>query len=173
MIPEIVTPRLRLRGHRLEDFPASAAMWTVPSVTRFIGGRALSEEEVWARFLRYAGHWSLFGFGFWAIEELSGGGFVGEAGFAYFKREIQPPIPEIPEAGWVLVPRVHGRGYATEALGAALEWGGKHLPSTSTACMIHPENHASIRLAVKCGFQRSCQTSYKGEPTLIFTRELS
>lgn len=169
-IPEILTPRLRLRGHRPEDFAATAAMWGDATVTRFIGGRAFTEEEVWARFLRYAGHWALFGFGFWVIEELNGGGFVGEAGFAWFKRDIQPSIGDMPEAGWVLVPRVHGRGYATEAVRAVLEWGERRLPAPSTACLIHPENLASIRVAEKCGFRRYCQTTYKSEPTLIFTR---
>jgi RimJ/RimL family protein N-acetyltransferase len=145
-------------------------MWADPNVTRFIGGRAFSEEEVWARLLRYAGHWSHFGFGFWVIEELSSGGFVGEAGFAYFKRDIQPLAHDVPEAGWVLVPRAHGKGYATEALGAALEWGDRHLPSSSTVCIIHPENLASIRVAAKCGFEHQCQTTYKSDPILIFTR---
>src|SRR5262252_3783228 len=123
MIPEIVTDRLRLRAHRMEDFPASAAMWADRGVTRFIGGRPFSKEEAWARFLRYAGHWSHMGFGYWAVEERSAGGFVGEVGFADFKREIEPSIRDIPELGWVLTPRVHGRGYATEAVLAALEWG--------------------------------------------------
>jgi RimJ/RimL family protein N-acetyltransferase len=36
-VPVIETERLRLRGHRLEDFPDSAALWADPLVTRFIG----------------------------------------------------------------------------------------------------------------------------------------
>lgn len=170
MVPEILTPRLRLRGHRLEDFSATAAMWGDPAVTRFVGGRPFSEEEVWARFLRYAGHWALFGFGFWAIEELDGGGFVGETGFAYVKRNLEPSIDDGPEAGWVFAARAHGKGYATEAVRAALEWGERNLPSASIACIIHPENLASIRVAEKCGFGHDCQTTYKGEPTVIFRR---
>ncbi len=171
MIPEIVTDRLRLRAHRMEDFAASAAMWADPGVTRFIGGRPLSEEEAWARFLRYAGHWSWMGFGFWVIEELTTGAFVGEAGFAEFKRQIQPSIRNSPEIGWVLAPNARGKGYATEAVRAALAWGGAHLPSPSTFCLIHPGNAASIRVADKCGFNQYCQTTYKNEPTLIFTCE--
>lgn len=169
-IPEIVTARLRLRAHRLEDFAASAAMWADPAVTRFIGGRPLSGEEAWARFLRYAGHWSFLGFGFWAVEELAGGGLVGEVGFAHLKREIQPPIPDVPEIGWVMAPRVHGKGYATEAVAAALEWGGANLSSRSAVCLIHPENLPSIRVAEKCGFSRYAQTIYRNEPALLWRR---
>ncbi len=146
-------------------------MWADTDVTRFIGGRPFSEEETWARFLRYAGLWSFLGFGYWAIEERATGDFVGEVGFADFKREIQPPIHNMAELGWVLVPRVHGRGYATEAARAALHWAGTHLSSRAAMCLIHPENVASIRVAEKCGFARYCQTTYKNEATFIFTRK--
>jgi RimJ/RimL family protein N-acetyltransferase len=171
MPPEVVTHRLRLRPHRIEDFPASAAMWADPAVTRFIGGRPLSEEEAWTKFLRYAGHWSLMGFGYWAVEELQGGAFVGEVGFADWKREIEPSLRGVPELGWVLVSRAHGRGYATEAVRAALDWGRARLSSPSTACIIHPANLASIRVAEKCGFTKHCETTYKDHPTVVFTRE--
>lgn len=172
MIPEIVTDRLRLRGHAMDDFGASAAMWADPMVTRFIGGRPFSGEEAWARFLRYAGHWSYMGFGYWAMEERETGTFVGEVGFAENNRELQPSIHDIPELGWVLIPRVHGRGYATEAARAALDWGKTHLKSASTVCLIHPQNVASIRVAGKCGFAEYCRTTYKNEPTVLFARQL-
>ena len=51
--PAIETPRLRLRAHRPDDLEASFAMWGDPAVTRFIGGRPFTREEVWGRFLRY------------------------------------------------------------------------------------------------------------------------
>ena len=153
MIPEIVTDRLRLRARAMDDFASTAALWADPLVTRFIGGRPFSEEEAWARLLRYAGHWLYMGFGYWAVEERATGSFVGEVGFAENKkRDLQPSIHNIPELGWVLIPRAHGRGYATEAARAALDWGSTHLSSASTVCLIHPENCASIRVAGKCGF---------------------
>jgi RimJ/RimL family protein N-acetyltransferase len=146
-------------------------MWADRGVTRFIGGRPFTEEEVWARFLRYAGHWSFMGFGYWAVEERSSATFIGEIGFADFKREIEAPICGIPELGWVLVTHAHGQGYATEAVRAALDWGKAHLASPTTVCLIHPENLPSIRVADKCGFKRYCQTTYKNDPTVIFTRD--
>jgi RimJ/RimL family protein N-acetyltransferase len=171
MIPEIVTDRLRLRAHVLQDFAATAALWADPMVTRFIGGRPFSAEEAWARLLRYAGHWSYMGFGYWAVEERASGSFVGEVGFAENKRDLQPSIHNIPELGWVLIPRAHGRGYATEAARAALDWGSTHLSAASTVCLIHPENVASIRVAGKCGFSEYSHTTYKNEPTILFTRQ--
>src|SRR5215469_12995657 len=81
-IPVLETERLRLRRHRVEDLADCLSLWGDPDVTRFIGGTPASEEEVWARILRYAGLWSLLGFGYWRIEEKASRGFVGEVGFA-------------------------------------------------------------------------------------------
>ncbi|MEY2396091.1 MAG: hypothetical protein QOF94_2436, partial [Acidobacteriaceae bacterium] len=52
-VPILETERLRLRGHRLEDFVQCAAMWADPLVIRYIGGKPLTAEESWTRFLRY------------------------------------------------------------------------------------------------------------------------
>ena len=170
-VPVIETKRLKLRGHRLEDFVACTAMWADPIVTRYIGGRPLSEEEAWTKFLRYSGHWTVMGFGFWAIEEKESGGFVGELGFADFKREIVPSLDGAPELGWVLASRVHGKGYATEAVRAVVSWGETHFGSARIFCLINPENLASIRVAEKCGFQEFRHTTYKGRPTTMLARK--
>ncbi len=91
MAAVIETARLALRRHRRDDLEACAAMWGDPIVTRHIGGKPFSVEEVWARLLRYAGHWSLMGFGYWVIEEKSSGRFVGEVGFSAGARRISAP----------------------------------------------------------------------------------
>jgi len=170
-VPILETERLRLRGHRLEDFEECAAMWADPLVIRYIGGKPLTTEESWTRFLRYAGHWSLLGFGYWVAEEKQSGKFVGEIGFADYKRDIEPSLKGVPEIGWVLASSAHGRGYATEAVSAAVEWGDRHFEGARTACIIAPDNLASVRVAEKCGYRQSQIASYKGQPTLMFERE--
>ena len=126
-IPVVETKRLRLRGHRLEDFEACAAMWADAGVVKYTVGIPLTGEDVWARMLRYAGHWALLGFGYWAIEEKATGEFVGELGFADLKRGMEPSIAGMAEIGWILAPSAHGKGYATEATRGAIEWGEKNL----------------------------------------------
>lgn len=170
MVPVIETERLRLRGHRQEDLAACAAMWADAGVVRYIDGKPFSREEVWARLLRYVGHWQWMGFGFWALEEKATGAFAGELGFAEFKRAIEPSVEGTPEVGWVLAPHAQGKGYATEAVRAAIAWGDGQLGSARTVCLIHPENVRSIRVAEKCGFREFRRTSYRGEATTIFER---
>jgi RimJ/RimL family protein N-acetyltransferase len=93
---------------------------------------------------------------------------VGEVGFGDFKRDLEPPLGAIPELGWVLAPVKHGKGYATEAAKAALQWGRKHFGTNGFACLIHPDHRASIKVARKCGFIEERLGSYKGRPAIIF-----
>jgi RimJ/RimL family protein N-acetyltransferase len=170
-IPVLETERLTLRGHRLDDFPACAAMWADPAVSRQLGRQPFTEEESWTRLLRYVGHWSLLGFGYWVVEEKASGKFAGEVGFADYKREMQSPVKELPEIGWVLPTWAHGRGYATEAARAVLRWGDEHFSPPRTTCIISPDNLPSIRVAEKCGYRDLQLSSYKGQPTIVFVRE--
>ncbi len=169
--PLLTSERLLLRAHRRDDFDACAALWGDAELTRYIGGRPFTREESWARLLRYVGHWALNGYGFWVIEERATGRYVGEVGFADHKREMIPSLDGIPEIGWILAADVHGRGYATEAVRTALEWGDANLQAAQTACIIHPENAASLRIAEKCGYSTPRQGTYKGKPIMVSFRE--
>ena len=140
-------------------------------MTRFIGGKPFTREEVWARLLRHVGHWALLGYGLWAVEEKDTGAFAGGIGFLDGKRDIVPSLEGMPEMGWVLSPRAHGNGYATEAVRAALTWGEAHFGKTKTVCIIEPENRASIRVAEKCGFHAWRNTTYKDKSIVIFARD--
>jgi len=145
-------------------------MWADPAVSRHIGGKTFTEEESWTRLLRYVGHWALLGFGYWVIEEKATGSFAGEIGFADYKRKLEPSLKDVPEIGWVLATQAQGRGYATEAARAVIAWGDAHLGSSRTACIVHPENLPSIRVAEKCGYRELVRTTYQGQPTTVFLR---
>jgi RimJ/RimL family protein N-acetyltransferase len=169
LTPVIETERLRLRGHTMDDFEPLVALWADPDVTRFIGGKPSSREDSWARIIRYPGMWSMLGYGFWAIEEKASGRYIGDGGFADFKRDVEPAI-DAPEQGWALSPSVHGKGYATEAISAMIAWGEKKFARTDFIAMISPENAPSIRVAEKHGYREYASTTYKGSPSLLFRR---
>jgi len=145
-------------------------MWSDPAVVRFIGGKPSSEQQTWSRLLGYAGHWALLKFGYWALEEKASGRFVGELGFADFRRDIEPSMKDVPELGWALASHVHGQGYATEAVGAAVAWGDARFGQARTVCMIDPQNLASIRVAQKCGYREFKRTLFNDRPTIFFDR---
>ncbi|HEV3089942.1 MAG TPA: GNAT family N-acetyltransferase [Candidatus Cybelea sp.] len=169
-IPVIETPRLRLRAHRSADLPDCVDLWSDPLVTKYISGRASTEHQTWMRLLSYAGLWALVGFGYWAIEEKSSNGFAGEVGFADFKREGATPLGGNPELGFVIASPLHGKGYATEAVGAALAWADAHLPS-GTVCMVSRANYASRRVVEKCGYKVFERSIFREQPVLFLARE--
>lgn len=167
--PRIITSRLLLRAHRMDDFEASLALWSDRNVTRYIGGKPSTGEEVWSRLLRYAGLWPTLGYGYWAICDRSTGRFLGELGLADFCREIEPPL-DVPEAGWALIPTAAGRGYAAEALEAVLGWTNRSLSAPSCVCLIDAENIPSIRLAERAGFSHEGTVVYRGSRQEQFRR---
>lgn len=168
--PEILTDRLCLRAHRASDFEDCVALWTDPAVTAFIGGTAFARDAIWTRLLRYAGMWSVLGYGYWAICDRQSGRFLGEAGLADFKRDMTPALGDTPETGWALRGEAHGRGLATEAMQAVLDWSDRSLEQAETCCIISDDNPASLRVADKLGY-RPAETGQLGEnPVRIFRR---
>ncbi len=166
----IETDRLRLRPHAADDFDACVAMWSDPVITRYTIGDPSPPPQTWRRLLAYRGHWVLMGFGYWAVEEKATGRYIGDIGFADYKRDIQPSIEGMPELGWALISDAHGKGYATEALRAAVAWGDDHFGSAQTVCIIREDNRASFRVAEKLGFKELRRTTHGGESTVVLGR---
>lgn len=165
---ELVTERLVLRPYVLADLPDLTAMWSDPGVTRHIlRGARVTQNDVWFRLLRYVGHWTLQGFGFFAVRERATGAFVGDVGLMDFRREMSPAL-EVPECGWVLVASAHGKGYATEAVTAVTAWADTRFARTT--CIIDPDNAPSLRVAAKCGFAFVREATLGGDPVHVFER---
>ena len=169
-VPLLETERLWLRAHRADDHADCLAIWSNPEVVRHIGGRPFTAEEVWKRLLQYSGLWNLLGYGYWAVEEKASGRYIGDIGFADFRREIEPSLEGMLEFGWVLAPQAHGKGYASEAVAAATAWAEQHASHLRAVCIIDPDNLSSIRVAEKAGFKRWCETTYHGSPSVVFSR---
>lgn len=115
----IETPRLILRGWREDDLEAFAALNADPEVMRHFPS-ALSRAESDALAARYQAHIDHHGYGRWAIERREDGAVLGFSG----PMSMSPPNPLAPgaEMGWRLARRFWGRGYATEASRAAMDF---------------------------------------------------
>ncbi|SFI69128.1 Protein N-acetyltransferase, RimJ/RimL family [Phyllobacterium sp. CL33Tsu] len=171
LVPILETDRIILRAHRSEDFDAVHAMWQHPAIYEQITGKPSTREQSWARLLRYGGLWNMIGFGFWAMEHKASGEFIGEMGYADFRREITPGFGDAPEMGWVLAPNAHGKGYASEALSRVVAWGDTFFKQERAVCIISPKNTASQRLAAKNGFVKVLETTYTDEPVFLLERK--
>ncbi|MEM5515937.1 GNAT family N-acetyltransferase [Henriciella sp. AS95] len=172
-VPILKTDRLLLRGAEASDFEASAAMWGDPAVVKHIGGQTRDRQDAWFTLCRMRGMWDVAGYGNWVVCEKSTGKFLGEVGLANFMRGLKPDISEFPEAGWAYATHAHGKGYATEALQAVLDWSDEALQAARIVCIIDTEHVASRRVAEKCGFRFVMMTEYRGNEVQLFERQMT
>ena len=87
------------------------------------------------------------------------GAFIGRIGL------WQPEGWPGTEVGWMLGRAWWGRGYATEAGRAAMDWGFEHLPVDELVSLIQPGNTASIAVAEKLGETFAGMVPYRGGET--------
>lgn len=140
----IETERLLLRPPRIEDFDAYADKMADAEGSRFIGGPQL-RAVAWRGFLAQAGAWMIQGFSMFSVIEKTSGQWIGRLG------PWQPDGWPGPEIGWGLVRSAWGKGYACEGTVAAIDWTFEHLGWTEMIHSIHPDNHASQKLAQRLG----------------------
>ena len=141
------TERLILRPFAIDDFDAFAAMYADPRVAEFVteDGKPLSRFSAWRAFATIVGHWTLRGFGLFAVVERATGTFVGRIG--PWQPEGWPGF----EIGWTLRSEYWGRGYATEAVKRCIENAFTELDRSHISSFIAPENMRSIHVAERVG----------------------
>lgn len=168
--PVLTTERLVLRPHCLADFDDVAALWADPEVVKYITGIPSSREASWARLLRYIGHWQALDYGYWAVCDRADGAYLGGAGFGEYQRQISPPLPQAPEAGWALAPHAQGRGLATEAVARMHQWADEARDWPQTVAIMDPDHAASQHVASKLGYRKTQVADYDGEPVQVMCR---
>lgn len=168
--PVLETERLRLRSWRKEDFRPYHSILQHPDVHRHFGPEPMSAEEAWRRLTSAAGGWQFNGFGTWAVERKEDGKLVGNAGIFTGWRAMEPEFGEEPEMGWIFAADTHGKGMASEACRAVVDWTEANLEPTPLWAIIAPANEPSLKLADKLGFQRHSETLYHNDPTIILKR---
>ena len=140
----ISTERLELRLWDLADVAALHALWTDAQVRRFLwDGDVIplekAEEVVRAGIASFERH----GFGFWGVREKGREDLVGFAGFRFVE-----PGGDV-EIVYGVDPGLRGRGYATEAAAALLEWAFRETALTEVFAGADAPNHASLRVMEK------------------------
>ena len=162
-VPHLTTERLLLRGFEPRDAEPYAAMVADPEVTRYLGdGRPLGRADAWRQLAMFAGHWTLRGFGVWAVEERASGAFVGRIGC--FEPEGWPAL----EVAYTLARPAWGRGYAREGAAAALAYARDVLGRAEVVSLIRPANAASIRVARTLGAEPAETIEFFGAPAVVY-----
>ena len=141
------TERLILRPCVLTDFVEFAAMYGDPDVTQFVtvDGKPMTRFGAWQSLCSTVGHWTLRGFGMFAVVERETGTFVGRVG--PWSPEGWPGF----EVGWTLRHEMWGKGYATEAASKCLDYSFTTLDQPHVMSLILPDNIRSIRVAERLG----------------------
>lgn len=142
--PRIETPRLILRPTVAEDLDGFAAFSADPEAMRFLGG-PVSRPMAWRGMATLAGCWQLNGYSMFSVIEKASGEWIGRIG--PWRPEAWPGT----EVGWGLLSRFWGKGYATEAAAACMDYAVETLGWTDIIHTIDPDNLPSAAVARRLG----------------------
>ena len=138
------TERLRLRAYTTADEAELFEVFADPYARRFYPEMAdRAKVRAWIEW--NLGNYNEFGFGLWAMEVKVEGRFVGDCGLTYQDVEGRREL----EIGYHVLERERGRGYATEAARACLEFGFTHTSSENICSIVAPLNQASCAVAAR------------------------
>jgi RimJ/RimL family protein N-acetyltransferase len=173
--PELVTERLELWRPQIADRAGLLTLIAPAAVREFLGPAEASETDVFARQLRNAGSWALYGYGVFSLRERGGdGAIVGTCGVFRSFRGFGQGMDDVPEAGWIIAESAWGKGYAIEAMRAALAWFDREHGPQRIACMIEEGHEASAAIAAKLGFVEYARHEPEGERALaLYERVLT
>jgi len=158
------TERLRLRPPTIADLDPYVEIHEDPEVKRhtIVLGQAGGRAAAWRMLALLLGHWHLRGYGQWTVVEKTTDLVIGRVGLWY--PEGWPGL----ELAWVIRRSHWGRGFATEAARAALDFafdvvGADHVIST-----IQPDNARSIRVAERIGERFEETTTLNDMSVLVY-----
>jgi RimJ/RimL family protein N-acetyltransferase len=147
--PAFETTRLLLLPLQPEDAAEMAAVLADPALYTFIGGSPPAADELETRYRawqvgapRASEAWHN-----WVIRLLDGGAAIG-----HLQATVIGASGGTADIAWVVGTPWQGRGYATEAAVALVDW----LESSGVGAItahIHPENAGSGRVAAKAGLE--------------------
>jgi [ribosomal protein S5]-alanine N-acetyltransferase len=181
------TERLILRHLTMDDLDALAAIYGDPDVRRYFPEGVLVRDEAkeeleWIIDVYYG----RYGFGLWATLDKGNGELIGRCGLIPWtilptptgelalggtgEHPVGPEGSEV-EVAYLLAKRSWGRGLATEAATAIVEYGFEQLGLERLICLIDPENRASQRVAQKIGMTFERDVDLDGELVPLYSRQ--
>jgi RimJ/RimL family protein N-acetyltransferase len=152
----VTTQRLRMEPFAPAHADALFAMNSDPKVMQYLGGvqtRAQTEEGIAKVQIR----WATLGYGWWAIFLKDTDTIIGAACLQNLAHKPDAPL----EVGWRLAPQYQGKGYATEAGQAAMDFGFNTVGVSYICAVADPDNTASQQVMRRLGMHYvGVQTHY-------------
>ncbi|MEV1178143.1 GNAT family N-acetyltransferase [Nonomuraea sp. NPDC049784] len=147
---EMRTDRLVLRRWRESDLGPWAAMNADPEVREHLGD-LLTREQCYSAVSQFQSEFDQRGYGWWAVELLATGEFIGFAGLDQVDDGM--PFTGV-EIGWRLARSAWGHGYATEAALAGLTFGFETLELPEILAVTTATNLRSQAVMRRIGMTR-------------------
>ena len=175
--PVLETERLTLRGFLSDDVAAFAQvladreamwdLWSLPGVP--------DDELDYAKLFIEPSikSWRTAGYGFWAVRIRAPalgppGELIGFCGFVDAEEANCDRDTEL-EVGWGIRPDYQGRGLASEAARATLDWAFANLDRRRLVAITDFRNKASRKLMERLGFVRAGVSLAYGVPAVRYT----
>jgi RimJ/RimL family protein N-acetyltransferase len=151
----LTTARLRLEPFADKHLADMNAMNCHPEVMRYLSGKPETLDETRAIIERVKARWLEVGYSWWSFIARETGQFVGAGCLQNLRREATPlPDPDGPlEIGWRLRRDAQGRGFATEAATAIVDFAFDVRAAQELLAVCHPENTASAGVMARLGMQ--------------------
>jgi len=166
---ELLTARLRLRRWRESDVDAMATINADPAVMRWIGDGSVFDHAATATEIAAFEHvWQSYGFGRFAVEIRDTGELAGFTGMA-IPDDVPAVMPGV-EIGWRFGRAYWGRGLATEAAQAALQFAftGAGLDRVMGIHVVGNDTSARVMLKLGMHFERETTDSVYGRPLHVY-----
>jgi RimJ/RimL family protein N-acetyltransferase len=170
-IPGLTTERLVLRPFVTQDLAELVGIHAEESFWWYPLRAAMTTEQTAGFLTRTMARYETDGFGIEAVIDRLSGAMIGWAGLAvpHFLPEVLPAV----EVGWRLCGPFRGRGLATEAGRAAVDWGFSEGGLTRIVSIYEPENLASGRVMEHLGFVPCLTTRHPERGEVVVVTELT
>jgi ribosomal-protein-alanine N-acetyltransferase len=149
----IETERLIIREILPEDVDGMFEMDSDPQVHQYLGNqpiKTVEESRAMIEFIRQ--QYIDFGIGRWAMIEKATGNFMGWTGFKFINETVNGHINYY-DLGYRMLPQYWGKGYATEAAKACLNYGINQLNLKPIYAIADDSNSGSKNVLIKVGFK--------------------
>lgn len=161
---KLSTKRLQFRHFTLDDCTDLHKLLSDKTVMRYSVKGPLTEEQTKTRLQAFIDDYKKFRYSRNVLEEKSTGAFVGWCGIqvSEFEGEL------VDELGYRLFSEYWGKGLATEASRAVLEWGFSELNKEHFLAFAEAENKASLNVLEKLGFKFLKEGFFKGIDVVVY-----